>query len=85
MVEDDALVAQALVTLLERMGGEVDSFPSAEGALGNTDIKDVDYVTRSDVLIGLCRTNKSKSLSRHIRLPPIVLVCDVHSLMLQAA
>ncbi len=43
VVEDDALVAQAMTNLLEGMGGKVRCFHSAEEALHHADIEHADY------------------------------------------
>ncbi len=43
LVEDDPLVAQAMISLLKMMGGEVRCFPNAEDALGCADIEHADY------------------------------------------
>lgn len=43
VVEDDMLVANAMINLLEVMGGSVKHFSSAEEALGNGDILGADY------------------------------------------
>ena len=43
VVEDDALVAQAMISLLEGMGGEVRCFHKAEEALHHADIEHADY------------------------------------------
>jgi CheY-like chemotaxis protein/anti-sigma regulatory factor (Ser/Thr protein kinase) len=51
VVEDDALVAQAMINLLEGMGGEVSRFHSAEDALCHANIKCADYFI-SDYMLG---------------------------------
>jgi CheY-like chemotaxis protein len=43
VVEDDVLVAQAMTTLLENMGGRVKCFQSAEDALHHADVEHADY------------------------------------------
>ena len=43
VVEDDVLVAQAMTSLLENMGGLVKCFQSAEDALRHADIEHADY------------------------------------------
>ena len=43
VVEDDALVSEALSKSLEGMGGKVKCFHSAEDALGDTNIENADY------------------------------------------
>jgi PAS domain S-box-containing protein len=51
VVEDDLLVAQAMLNLIESMGGEVRVFHSAEDALQHTNIKHADYFI-SDYMLG---------------------------------
>lgn len=43
VVEDDALIANAMVNLLQGLGAEVHHFPNAEEALRHDDIGDADY------------------------------------------
>ena len=43
LVEDDRIVAQAMISLLEGMGGEIKCFHSAEDAMGSADIENADY------------------------------------------
>jgi two-component system, sensor histidine kinase len=43
VVEDDALVSQAMISLLEGMGGEVKCFHNAEEALHHADVEHADY------------------------------------------
>ncbi|MGE5758375.1 MAG: PAS domain-containing protein, partial [Sideroxydans sp.] len=43
LVEDDVLVSQAMISLLEGMGGEVKCFHSAEEALHHADVEHADY------------------------------------------
>lgn len=52
VVEDDALVAQGLVTWLEGMGGRVTSFHCAEDALNRRDIAEADYYIVDYMLSG---------------------------------
>ena len=51
VVEDDKLVAQAMINLLEIMGGEVLCFHNAEDALRHTNIADADYYI-ADYMLG---------------------------------
>lgn len=51
VVEDDALVAQAITHWLEGMGGEVKCFHSAEAALRHADIEYADYFI-ADYMLG---------------------------------
>ncbi len=51
IVEDDKLVAQAMVTLFEGMGGVVKQFHSAEDALHSKGIEDADYYI-ADFMLG---------------------------------
>lgn len=51
VVEDDALVAQAMTNWLEGMGGEVKCFHSAEAALRHADIGYADYFI-ADYMLG---------------------------------
>jgi len=51
LVEDDALVSQAMVGLLEGMGGEVKHFYSAEDALRHADLGYANYYI-SDYMLG---------------------------------
>lgn len=51
VVEDDVLVAQAMVSLLEGMGGEVRCFHSAEDALRYANVEYADYFI-SDYMLG---------------------------------
>ncbi len=52
VVEDDSLVAQAIVRLLEGMGGEVKCFHSAEDALQHTHIEQADCYIADYMLEG---------------------------------
>lgn len=52
LVEDDALVSQAMISLLEGMGGEVKHFHSAEDALRHADIGYADYFISDYMLSG---------------------------------
>lgn len=51
VIEDDALVAQAMTNWLEGMGGEVKCFHSAEAALRHADIGYADYYI-ADYMLG---------------------------------
>ena len=52
VVEDDALVAEALSKLLEAMGGKVLHFPCAEHALNSSQIENADYYIADYMLSG---------------------------------
>lgn len=52
VVEDDALVAEALSKSLAGMGGEVETFHSAETALNHASIEDADYFIVDFMLCG---------------------------------
>jgi ActR/RegA family two-component response regulator len=51
VVEDDALVAQAMINWLEGMGGEVKCFHSAEDALRHSNLDHADYYI-ADYMLG---------------------------------
>lgn len=51
LVEDDKLVAQAMISLLEEMGGEVECFHSAEDALCHAKVEQADYYI-ADYMLG---------------------------------
>jgi PAS domain S-box-containing protein len=53
VVEDDELVAQAMISWLEGMGAEVKCFNSAEDALLHPDINDADYYIADYMLGGM--------------------------------
>jgi signal transduction histidine kinase/CheY-like chemotaxis protein len=52
VVEDDAIVAQAIICVLEGIGGEVQRFHNAEDALRDADVASADYFIADYMLAG---------------------------------
>ncbi len=71
LVEDDALVADAMVKLLERMGAEVRCFHRAEDALRHADIEHADYHVVDYMLGGTYNGIQFLNLLRQKRGRPI--------------